>query len=150
MTVRPRGPIPASSVETLADRAAICELAKVYALGIDSRDEAMVRSVFSPDAPMRGTLGEAPAHEYIPKLLAGVGRYEATMHNITNQYATVDGDEAEVWSYAVAIHLGASDTDQGDLTMGVQYRDRCARTDAGWIIGARETVKLWSRGSFPQ
>ena len=41
-------------------------------------------------------------------------------------------------------------TDQGDLTMGVQYRDRCTRTDAGWLISARETVKLWSRGSFPQ
>ena len=72
------------------------------------------------------------------------------MHNITNQYARVDGDDAEVWSYAVAIHLGAPESDQADLTMGVQYRDRCTRTDAGWIISARETVKLWSRGSFPQ
>ena len=150
MTVQPRGPIPASSVETLADRAAVCELVKVYAFGIDSRDEAVVRSVFAPDAPMRGTLGEASANEYIPQLLTGVARYEATMHNITNQYARVDGDEAEVWSYAVAIHLSAPDTDQGDLTMGVQYRDRCTRTDAGWLISARETVKLWSRGSFPQ
>lgn len=150
MTVHPRGPIPASSVETLTDRAAICELAKVYALGIDSRDEAMVRSVFAPDAPMRGTLGEAPAHEYIPKLLAGVSNYEATMHNITNQYATVDGDEAAVWSYAVALHFAAPGTDYADLAMGVQYRDRCTRTDDGWLVTARETVKLWARGSLPQ
>lgn len=150
MTVQPRGPIPAASVETLADRAAVCDLVKVYAFGIDSRDEAVVRSVFAPDAPMRGSLGEAPASEYIPQLLTGVASYEATMHNITNQYARVDGDEAEVWSYAVAIHLGAPDSDQADLTMGVQYRDRCSRTDAGWIISARETVKLWARGSFPQ
>jgi SnoaL-like domain len=150
MTMDPHGPIPASDIETLTDRAAICELAKVYALGIDSRDEAMARSVFAPDAPMRGTLGEAPAHEYIPQLLAGVSNYDVTMHNITNQYTTVDGDEAEVWSYAVALHFAAPGTDQTDLTMGVQYRDRCSRTADGWLISGRETVKLWARGSLPQ
>ena len=46
-----------------------------------------------------------PADEYIPRLLEGVARYEATMHNITNQYATIDGDDADVWSYAVALHF---------------------------------------------
>jgi hypothetical protein len=143
--IDPRGPIEADDPATLADRAAIRELAKVYAFGIDSRDEAMVRSVFAPDAPMRGALGEAPAHEYIPQLLAGVASYEATMHNITNQYATVDGDAGAVWSYAVAVHLGDPSREQPDLTMGVQYRDQCARTERGWWITARETVKLWSR-----
>jgi hypothetical protein len=148
--ISPHGPIPADSLAALADRAAICELPKVYALGIDLRDEGMVRSVFAPDAPMRGMLGEEPAHEYIPKLLAGVARYEATMHNITNQYTIVDGDEATVWSYAVALHLAAPESDQTDLTMGVQYRDRCTRTDRGWLVTARETVKLWSRGPLPR
>ena len=150
MTVNPRGPIAPVSAEQLADRAAVCELAKVYALGVDSRDEAIVRSVFAPDAPMRGTLGEAPAREYVPQLLAGVRRYEATMHNITNQYVTVDGDEADVWSYAVALHFGAPGTDQADLHMGVQYRDHCTRTAEGWLVTARETVRLWARGPVPQ
>jgi SnoaL-like domain len=148
--VQPHGPIIPDSVETLADRAAVCELAKIYALGIDQRDEAMVRSVFAPGAPMRGMLGEEPADDYIPKLLAGVAHYDATMHNITNQYATLDGDEAVVWSYAVALHLAAPESDQSDLAMGVHYRDRCSRTDRGWLVTARETVKLWARGPLPR
>jgi SnoaL-like domain len=149
VTVQPHGPIPATDLATLADRAAICDLPRVYAFGIDSRDEAMVRSVFAPDAPMRGTLGEAPAREYIPQLLAGVARFTSTMHNITNQYSTVDGDHGRVWSYAVALHFADADGERSDLAMGVQYRDECARTELGWWVIARETVKLWARGPLP-
>ena len=147
---RPSGPIPADTPEVLADRAAVCRLAQVYALGIDGRDEAMVRSVFVPDAPIRGMLGEEPAATYVAKLLAGVGAYDATMHNITNQYAELAGDDALVWSYAVALHLEAPASGRADMAMGVQYRDRCTRTAAGWLIAARQTVKLWSRGPFPR
>ena len=32
---------------------------------------------------------------------------------------------------------------------GVQYRDHARRIDGGWLIGYRETVKLWARGSLP-
>ena len=137
-----RGPIVPESSDAIADRLAVCRLAPTYALGIDSRDEALVRSVFAPDARMRGALGEASADEYIPRLLEGVARYEATMHNITNQYAAIDGDDADVWSYAVALHFVAAGA---DLAMGVQYRDRARRTAAGWVVARRDTVMLWSR-----
>jgi hypothetical protein len=85
----------------------------------------------------------------VPRLLAGVAHYEATMHNITNQYTTIAGDEADVWSYAVAIHLAATDSGVSDLTMGVQYRDHAERIGGGWLIRRRETVKLWARGPLP-
>ena len=148
MTLEPadvRGPIGPDSFDVLADRAAICRLPQMYALGIDLRDEAMVRSVFAPDAVIRGVLGEAPADEYIPKLLAGVAAYEATMHNITNQYAAVDGNAGSVWSYAVALHFGRPESGPSDMAMGVQYRDHVTRTDGGWWVTARQTVKLWTR-----
>jgi SnoaL-like domain len=141
-----RGPIAADTIETLADRAAVCRLPQLYALGIDLRDEAMVRSVFAPHAIIRGVLGEAPVDEYVPKLLAGVAHYEATMHNITNQYVVVQGDDAAVWSYAVALHFERPETGRADMAMGVQYRDQLARTELGWSVTARHTVKLWSRG----
>jgi hypothetical protein len=140
-----RGPIAPEAVDAIADRLAVCRLAPTYAFGIDSRDEALVRSVFAPDAVLQGALGEAPADDYIPRLLEGVARYEATMHNITNQYAVVDGDDADVWSYAVALHFVAAGSDGVDLAMGVQYRDHARRTAAGWVITRRETMKLWSR-----
>jgi hypothetical protein len=144
-----RGPIAPESPAVTADRVAVCRLAPTYAFGIDSRDEALVRSVFTADAVLRGTLGEAPADEYIPRLLEGVAAFEATMHNITNQYAVVDGDSADVWSYAVALHFAPPDSESADLFMGVQYRDRARRVDGGWLIAARDTVKLWAADRFP-
>ena len=144
-----RGPIAPESGAAAADRLAVCRLAPTYALGIDTRDEALVRSVFAPDAVLAGALGEAPVDEYVPRLLESVARFEATMHNITNQYAAVDGDRnrADVWSYAVAVHLAASDSGLDDLTMGVQYRDHARRVDRGWLIARRDTVRLWARRS---
>jgi hypothetical protein len=141
-----RGPVVADTIEALVDRAAICRLPQLYALGIDLRDEAMVRSVFAPGATIRGVLGEATADEYIPKLLAGVATYEATMHNITNQYAIVQGDDGDVWSYAVALHFEEPGNGRADMAMGVHYRDQVVRTELGWSVSARHTQKLWTRG----
>src|SRR4051794_21185927 len=85
-----------------ADVAAVRRLARTYALGIDRRDEALVQSLFTDDAVVAGTLGMAPATEYV---LTGTSAYAATMHNITNQYvgrALDDAAELVVHSYAVA------------------------------------------------
>ena len=143
-----RAPIAAEPMEAAADRVAVCRLAQLYAFGIDRRDEAMVRSVFTADATMRGALGAAPADEYVPQLVTAVAAYETTMHNITNQYVVLDGDTAEVWSYAVALHFGRRDGG-ADLALGVQYRDRATRTENGWLIAERHAVQLWSRPSVP-
>ena len=145
-----RGPLPPDSVATLVDRDAICRLPKLYALGVDLRDDAMVRSVFTPDAFVRGMLGDFPIDEYVPMLIEGVRVYEATMHNITNQWATVDGDEASVWSAAVALHFEERGNGRVDMAMGVHYRDRLVRTDHGWLVSARQTEQLWTRGPFPR
>src|SRR3954451_9364734 len=99
---RLRGPIAPETAEVTADRVAVCRLAPTYAFGIDSRDEALVRSVFTPDAVMQGARGGARADEYIPRLLEGVARDEGTMHNITNHHPALDGDEPDAWSSAVA------------------------------------------------
>ena len=78
--------------------------------------------------------------------MAGVAAYEATMHNITNQYSIVEGDDAAVWSYAVALHFERPDSGRADMAMGVHYRDQLRRTELGWSVSARHTVKLWTRG----
>jgi hypothetical protein len=147
---RLHGPIRPLDPAELADHGAVCQLARTYALGIDLRDEALVRSVFAPGARIQGVLRSATADEYIPDLLAGVAPYAATMHSITNQYVTLDGDTATAWSYAVAVHVEEPDTGRDDMAMGVHYRDRAVRGAAGWSIVARHTVIQWVRGPFPR
>ncbi len=141
-----RGPIPPPGPAELADRYAVSQLVKVYALGIDMRDLDLVRSVFVPDAPVEGMAGAMPASEYLPTVYAGAAAYAATQHNITNQHVVIDGDDAEVWSYAVCYHLEAPGSGREDLVVATQYRDRCHRFPAGWLIVARRSVAQWVRG----
>jgi hypothetical protein len=131
-----------------ADLEAVRRLCRTYALGIDRRDEALVQSLFTDDAVVAGSLGQSSARTYVPKLIAGASEYAATQHNITNQYvarAVDDPADLVVVSYAVAIHLGADERGAGDLTMGVEYRDRACRSHGGWLISHRNTIALWRR-----
>jgi hypothetical protein len=144
------GPIPAPSAEQLTDIHAVSELVKVYALGVDMRDFELVCSVFDPDGSAEGALGAFPMSEYLPRIFEGASAYHATQHNITNQYVTVDGDEARIWSYAVCYHLEEVDNGRDDLVVAVQYRDVCRRHANGWLIASRAAVVQWMRGPFPR
>jgi hypothetical protein len=149
-TVQLHGPSGDDDIPPV-DAEAVRRLARSYALGVDRRDEALVQSLFTDDAVVAGSLGQAPATEYVPKLIAGASAYAATQHNITNQYVARVGDDLVVHSYAVALHFGADERGAGDLAMGVVYRDRAIRVDGGWLVSHRFTVVLWTRrGTSPE
>jgi SnoaL-like domain len=145
-----RGPIAPPSPAELADRYAVSQLVKVYALGIDMRDLDTVLSVFAPDAFVEGMAGSSPAAEYLPNIFEGAGVYQATQHNITNQHVAIDGDEAVVWSYAVCYHLETPGSGRDDLIVATQYRDQCRRFSGGWLITSRKSVPQWIRGPYPR
>lgn len=138
-----RGPIAPPNPAELADRYALGQLCKVYALGVDMQDYELARSVFAADAFAEGSVGGFPIDEYLPKVYHGAGAYQATQHNITNQHILVDGDEAVVWNYAVAVHKARPDDPREHLTVGVQYRDTCRRFAQGWQITHRKVVWQW-------
>lgn len=147
------GPIAAPDPAELADRYAVSQLVKVYALGIDMQDYELTRSVFADDATAAGSTNTGPIDEYLPAVYEGATAFEATQHNITNQHVDIDGDRARVWSYAIAVHkAGPSGGDAGltDLTMGVVYQDYCRRSDAGWLIASRSVVVQWMEGDLPE
>ena len=145
-----RGPIRAPSPDELADRYAVSQLVKVYALGIDMRDLDTVMSVFTADAFVDGMAGSMPASEYLPTIYAGASVYSATQHNITNQHVTIDGDDAVCWSYAVCYHLEEAGSGREDLIVATQYRDTCHRFPEGWLIRGRTSAMQWMRGPYPR
>ena len=89
-------------------------------------------------------IGSFPIDEYLPKVHYGAATYAATQHNITNQHVVIDGDEALVWSYAIAVHKAAVNEEREHMTLGVQYRDTCRRFPKGWLIIARNVVRVWN------
>jgi hypothetical protein len=139
-----KGPFKTPSAEELADRYAASQLVKIYALGVDTRNYELSRSVFAPDAFADGSAGAFQIDEYLPKIFDGVAVYEATQHNITNQHVRINGDEALVWSYAIAVHKVRPGDTRQDMTLGVQYRDTCRRTPQGWVIAHRKVDRMWT------
>jgi hypothetical protein len=139
------GPIAPPGVAELADRYALGQLARVYALGVDLRDYALARSVFADDAMCEGSSTGGPVDEYLPFIVKSVSAFAATQHNITNQYITLDGDEALVWSYAIAVHKVTQHSDRPHFNLGVSYRDTCRRFPSGWLIVKRKVVLHWSQ-----
>jgi hypothetical protein len=146
-----RGPSkPPADTKELADRYAISHLVKIYTLGIDMKNYELCRSAFADDAFVEGALGAAHIDEYLPKAYGGTAVYKATQHNITNQYITVTGDEALMWSYAIAYHMEEPGNGRENLMVGVQYRDQCRRVLEGWLIAKRKAVFQWIDGPMPR
>jgi len=137
-----RGPVAPLDPAALADREAAKDVARIYALSIDLRDEAMTLSLFDPDATITGALGTAPAKDYVPRLISGQEPHAATMHAIHNQYVTIDGDKATVWSYCKAYHVFKDKTRPTMIANSV-LKDEMKRTPKGWIITARHADHKW-------
>ncbi|CAN7402568.1 nuclear transport factor 2 family protein [Phenylobacterium sp. LjRoot219] len=135
--------VPPKTVEELLDHHAVCQLAKIYGLGLDLRDYQLARSAFAADAVAIGREGPEPIDVSLPKTYAVAESFHATQHLIGNQYVTLHGDEAVVWSYGVAHHKVAPGAARDEVIAGVQYRDRCRRIAGGWLITEREVVMQW-------
>jgi len=135
--------VPLTSVEQLLDHHAVCQLAKIYGLGLDLRDYGLARSAFAADAVAIGRDGPEPIDTSLPKTYAVAESFHATQHLIANQYVKLDGDAAEVWSYGVAHHKVAPGESRDEVIAGVQYRDRCRREGGGWLIVERQVVLQW-------
>ena len=139
------GPVAAPDAAELADRYALGQLARVYALGVDLRDYPLARSVFADDAIVEGTGTSGAIDEYLPFIVESVSKFKSTQHNITNQYISIAGDDALVWNYAIAVHKVMPDADRRHFNLGVTYRDTCRRTAAGWLIVTRKVAFHWKQ-----
>lgn len=139
------GPIAPPTSDELADRYALGQLARVYALGVDMRDYGLARSVFADDAVVEGTGTSGAIDDYLPFIVESVSKFKATQHNITNQYISIEGGEAVVWSYAIAVHKVMPDADRPHFNLGVTYCDTCRRTADGWLIARRSVKFHWKQ-----
>jgi 3-phenylpropionate/cinnamic acid dioxygenase small subunit len=119
------------------DRQDISEVLLRYATGIDRRDWPAFRTVFTDDCDVDygeiGSWHDADAiTDFMEKSHAPAGH---TMHRLTNQVISVDGDQAEARTYVDALIMSAAN-DSGVNAVGF-YDDGFVRTDTGWRIARR-------------
>ena len=121
----------------MTDREDISDLLVRYATGIDRRDWALFRTVFTDDCDLDyGEIGAwqgvDAVTEFMTQVHAPAGH---TLHRLTNQAIAVDGDMARACTYVDALIL------LGDGQSGVNgigfYDDEMVRTAGGWRIARR-------------
>jgi hypothetical protein len=124
------------------DRDDIAAVVLCYATGIDRRDWTMFRSIFTEDCELDygeiGTWKGADAvTEFMQQAHALAGH---TMHRLTNQVITVDGDSAQARTYVDALIMLA-DNSSGVNAAGF-YDDEFVRTEQGWQIARRHFTQV--------
>jgi 3-phenylpropionate/cinnamic acid dioxygenase small subunit len=124
------------------DRQDISEVLLRYATGIDRRDWPLFRTVFTDDCELNyGEVGSWHGVDAITEFMQQAHEMAShTMHRLTNQVITVDGDTAQSRTYVDALIM------LGEGNSGVNaagfYDDELIRTENGWRVARREFVQV--------
>lgn len=147
-----------AELRLLLDRAAISDVVHAYATGLDRRDWALYRSIFTNEIEMDFRSvgireGRYPADDWVRdarRLFAG---FSATQHTSTNHVHEVRGDEARCVSNMQAEHFVAREPGDGladgadRWTIGGWYDNRLVRMPDGWKLSAVALHVTWSQGN---
>jgi ketosteroid isomerase-like protein len=133
--------------DDVSDRLAVSDLLDDYAYGVDTKDWALVASVFTEDAVLDySAFGgpNGPAADVVAWIRDSVGNFPLTHHHITNRRIRVDGDTATC-SAELFAPMGMSTRDEALrlLLTGGRYVDSFVRTPDGWRINTRVCENGW-------
>jgi SnoaL-like domain len=125
----------------ISDRDQIIDLTIRYATAIDSRQYAVLSTVFTADAELDygevgAWTGAADVIEFMDLAHAGAAN---TMHRMSNHVVEVDGDRAAARTYVDALILAADGS--GVHAVGY-YDDTVVRTADGWRINNRTFTSI--------
>jgi ketosteroid isomerase-like protein len=129
-----------NDVETLIAKEAIRELVLLYARGVDRKDAALLRDLYTADATdTHGDSFDGPAGAYCDFLEKSFPYMPYSGHHMCNHLISVDGDAAEGEVYALAFHL-IPDRNGGWIEdrMAVRYIDHYRKeADGQWRFAKR-------------
>lgn len=129
----------------LEDRYAIIEVMSNYAAGLDARDWALWRDVFTDETVFDlSSWNKIPARSLdTDRVVKSQARIFAelitTQHFLTNHRITIEGDQARGIAHMRAEHwLLEDDGSTSRYTMFGYYDDRFVRTPDGWKMCAMQ------------
>ncbi len=135
-----------------AERDAIVETVHHYALGIDTLDWALYRSILAErlEIDFSAWNGEPArtmdADDWVARLAAFFPGLDASQHLMGNAVVDVEGDAARCRMYVVAEHF----LEGRSFALGGFYLDRLIRAPGegvrGWLLEAVTLRVLWTRG----
>ena len=134
-------------LQEISDRLEIQDLLARYSFAIDDRDWNALDEVFTPDARINYTAAGGIAGDlsqikaWLPVALE---RFPMFQHLVATTKLDLDGDEAASRTilFNPMTHQNAAG-EQQTFFIGLWYRDRFVRTDAGWRIAERVEEMGW-------
>ncbi|MGA1463985.1 MAG: nuclear transport factor 2 family protein [Steroidobacteraceae bacterium] len=142
----------APGLEELATRALLTDLQLDYAYGIDTRDWARYRSVFSDTVefdfsawhggePMR-----LDADSWVEQVRNRQSGFDGSQHLMSNFRFSIDQGAAIGITYVVARHYLRMGDEHHVQAIGGYYRNHYVHTSMGWKIDACQLNVLWTEG----
>ena len=127
------------------DRQDIRDVLIRYATGVDRRDWPLFRTVFTDDCELDyGEIGHWRGIDAVVEFMVAAHEMAGhTLHRITNQAVSVDGDAATAQAYVDALIMSQDNT-SGVNAAGF-YDDELIRTDTGWRIRRRRFTTVMVR-----
>lgn len=126
----------------MTDRQDISDVLVRYATGIDRREWPLLRTVFTRDCELDyGEIGRWSGVEAVTEFMEQAHAMAGhTLHRLTNQAITVDGDKATARTYIDGLIM-FGDNDSGVNAVGF-YDDELVRTGDGWRIARRRYTQV--------
>ena len=138
---------------TFEDHSEIVRRRYEYALGIDTRNWALYRSIFTDTVHMdfssyNGAPGSTmAADDWVAGARIVFAGLEATQHTMTNPMVDIHGNTATNLMYMQATHFLNNDQGDRQFTIGGYYEDKLVKQDGRWLIEAVTLTVLWSSGN---
>ena len=124
------------------DRQDISDVLVRYATGIDRRDWPLFRTVFTDDCELDyGVIGVWKGIDAVADFMEQVHAMAGhTMHRLSNQAITVQGDKATARTYIDGLIM-FGDNKSGVNAIGF-YDDEIVRTSDGWRVAHRRYTQV--------
>jgi hypothetical protein len=130
-------------LEQLLAKEAIRELGQLYSRGVDRKDFALLRTLYTQDGTdTHGHEYDGSGEGFVQFLEQSLPNVRYGGHHICNHLISVDGDEGEGEVYAIAYHV-VPDGQDGWLEdlLAVRYIDRYRKgVDGRWRFAKRVVV----------
>jgi hypothetical protein len=133
--------------QLLVDRAAITDVTIRYCWALDTKDWAVLDTVFTEDANgdlLEDVVGRVAIKKRVETALS---RMDETQHLISNHQIVVRGDTATCRCYLQAQHVRKAAHGGPNFIIAGRYEDELKRTPEGWRISFRRLVVMWTDGN---
>jgi 3-phenylpropionate/cinnamic acid dioxygenase small subunit len=135
------------------DKLAVAECVYRYAIGVDTRDWTMYRSLFTDEVefdfssygPGRPPVTMA-ADDWVAGLKPLFAGLAATQHMMSNPLVDLDGDSAQITMYVRAHHVLDPEDPESFYTIGGYYRNRLVRERGNWKLARVNLNVTWHLG----